>query len=196
MPRASRRQNILEALAGELENDGSARITTAKLAASVGVSEAALYRHFSSKAAIFEALIEFAEETVFGLVNKILSEETDPQTRCKNIVGVLLAFGERNPGITRILLGDALLGEDERLKARVNRFFQRLETQLKQVLREAELQTNNRPAVAARISANLMLAWVEGRLTQFVRSRFDQPPTSDWQAQWSLLAHAVWPGPA
>ncbi len=194
MPRVSRRQDILEALARELESNGSARITTARLADSAGVSEAALYRHFSSKEKMFEALIEFAEETVFGRVSKILAEEADARLRCKNILGVLLAFSERNPGITRILLGDALTGENERLKARVNQFFERLETQLKQILREAELRSPGRSAVPVRILANLMLAWAEGRLTQFTRSRFVQTPTSDWHEQWLLLTQSAWPG--
>ena len=129
-PKSPRRQQILEALALELENRPGARITTARLAEVVGVSEAALYRHFPSKAKMFEALIEFAEESVFGLANRILAEEGDATRRCERILTMLLTFSDRNPGITRVLLGEALLGEHERLRARVSQFFDRFETQL------------------------------------------------------------------
>ncbi|MDX1555413.1 MAG: nucleoid occlusion factor SlmA, partial [Xanthomonadales bacterium] len=134
--RSNRRQEILEALARELESNPGTRITTASLARAVGVSEAALYRHFASKAKMFEGLIDFAEESVFSLVNKVLEQEKDVVVRCEKIITVLVTFAERNPGISRVLIGDALVGENERLRKRVSQFFDRLETQLKQVLRE------------------------------------------------------------
>ena len=135
----NRRQQILEVLASELETNPGLRITTAGLASAVGVSEAALYRHFASKAKMFEALIDFAEESIFGLINKIISNETDATLRCEKIIQLMLGFSEKNPGITRILIGDALLGENERLHARVMHFLDRLETQFRQILREANL---------------------------------------------------------
>lgn len=192
----SRRQQILEALARELETSPGQRITTAGLARAVGVSEAALYRHFPSKAKMFEALIEFVEEAVFGLVNRILSDQSSAQARCEKILEVLLGFSERNPGITRILVGDALTGENERLRARVGQFFDRLETQLKQVLREGGLAGEFEPE-AAGAAANLLLAVVEGRMNQFVRSGFRRPPTEAWAQQWEVLARGVFvPVPA
>ncbi|RKZ66619.1 MAG: nucleoid occlusion factor SlmA, partial [Gammaproteobacteria bacterium] len=134
--RRNRKQQILEVLALQLEENPGTRITTASLARAVGVSEAALYRHFASKAKMFEALIDFSEESVFGLINSILEQEKDAIVRCEKIVQVLLGFSERNPGITRVLVGDALVGENERLRGRVLQFFERLETQFKQILRE------------------------------------------------------------
>ena len=133
-----RRQQILEALAREIELHPASRITTARLAGVVGVSEAALYRHFSGKAAMFEALIEFAEEAVFGIVREILAEEPDTARRCcERIVGVVLGFAEHNAGITRVLIGEALVGEDRALLERVTRFFDRIETQLRMIIRDA-----------------------------------------------------------
>jgi len=149
--RTDRRQQILEVLASELESNPGSRITTAALARAVGVSEAALYRHFASKAKMFEALIDFAEESVFGLVNKILEQQLDVTGKCEQIMQLLLGFSERNPGITRVLLGDALVGENERLRIRVAKFFERLETQIKQILREANLTDG--PRASASIDA-------------------------------------------
>ncbi len=193
-PKSPRRQQILEALALELENRPGARITTARLAEVVGVSEAALYRHFPSKAKMFEALIEFAEESVFGLANRILAEEGDATRRCERILTMLLTFSDRNPGITRVLLGEALLGEHERLRARVSQFFDRFETQLKQVLREGELvsELGLRASVAA--IANLLMAVVEGRMTQFSRSGFEHSPMESWEQQWQALQVGLFPG--
>lgn len=185
--RSSRRQEILEALAGMLEANPGERITTARLAAAVGVSEAALYRHFPSKAKMFEGLIEFAEEAVFSRVNLILSEEVTALARCQKILALLLGFAERNPGITRILNGDALAGETERLRNRVIQFYERLETQLRQILREAELVEHQRTAVPVNTAANLLLAAAEGRISQFVRSEFRRRPTEDWEDQWLLM---------
>ena len=193
-PKSPRRQQILEALALELENRPGARITTARLAEVVGVSEAALYRHFPSKAKMFEALIEFAEESVFGLANRILAEEGDATWRCERILTMLLTFSDRNPGITRVLLGEALLGEHERLRARVSQFFDRFETQLKQILREGELvsELGLRASVAA--IANLLMAVVEGRMAQFSRSRFEHSPIESWEQQWQALQVGLFPG--
>src|SRR5690606_37808541 len=141
----SRRQQILEALAKMLEDSPGERITTAALAKAVGVSEAARYRHFPSKSKMFEELIEFIEETVFTRINLILVEEPTALNRCENILYLLLTFAERNPGITRLLTGDALTGETEPLRQRIAQFYERLETQLRQVLREAELREGVRP---------------------------------------------------
>ncbi len=187
----SRRQQILEALAQELEKSPGERITTAGLARAVGVSEAALYRHFPSKAKMFEGLIEFIEETVFGLINRILADEPNCAGRCEKIMMVLLGFSARNPGISRILMGDALTGETERLRQRIGQFFDRIETQFKQILREGELagQLQGKPHVAA--TANLLLAVAEGRMNQYVRSSFKKSPLAEWEEQWPLLAQNI-----
>ena len=187
-PRKSqRRQQILEALAQMLEANPGNRITTAGLARQVGVSEAALYRHFPSKSKMFEGLIEFIEETLFSRINIILSEEPGAAQRCEKMLMLLLAFTERNPGITRILTGDALAGETERLHRRVAQLFDRFETQLKQVIREAEMREGLRPVIPLSAAANLLMAAAEGRISQYVRSGFKQPPTVDWAQQWQLL---------
>ena len=193
-PKRPRRQQILEALALELENRPGARITTARLAEVVGVSEAALYRHFPSKAKMFEALIEFAEESVFGLANRILDEEVDAARRCERILTMLLTFSDRNPGITRVLLGEALVGEHERLRARVSLFFDRFETQLKQILREGEQVTELGLRASVAAIANLLMAVVEGRMTQFSRSGFEHSPMESWEQQWQALQVGLFPG--
>ncbi len=190
--RVNRRQQILEVLAGELETKPGARISTASLAAAVGVSEAALYRHFASKAQMFEALIEFAEDTVFSVFNQVMAEQKDAQIRCLHLCLALLRFAERNPGIARVLLGDILLGEDQRLRARATQFFARVETQFRQVLRERQLLSSsaqNDEQVGAL--ARLLLTVVVGRLDQFVREDFRRSPTRDWDQQWSLLCRGV-----
>src|SRR5690606_11423761 len=142
--KSSRRQQILEALAFMLSDCPGSRITTAALAREVGVSEAALYRHFPSKTKMFEGLIEFIEETVFSRISLIVSEEATAMKRCERMLLLLLAFAERNPGISRILTGDALAGETDRLRLRIVQFFDRLDTQLKQILREAEVREDLR----------------------------------------------------
>lgn len=187
----SRRQHILETLALELEKSPGQRITTANLARAVGVSEAALYRHFPSKARMFEGLIEFIEESVFGLINRILADVPDPAERIEKIMQLLLGFSARNPGISRILVGDVLNGENERLRTRIGQFFDRIETQLKQILREAELAGVLRNGLPVAASANLLLALAEGRMNQFVRSRFKRLPTEDWSVQWRIVAVAM-----
>ncbi|MCP4128642.1 MAG: nucleoid occlusion factor SlmA, partial [Gammaproteobacteria bacterium] len=171
-----------------------ARITTAALARASGVTEAALYRHFASKAQMFEALIAFAEETVFTRINQILDEEKDTAIRCSRIVYLLLGFAERNPGITRVLLGDALTGEGERLLLRVERFFDRLETQLKQVVRESRLREDASDQIAAEDCADIILGFVEGRLHRFLRSRFRKSPLEQWERQWQIVAAAMFVG--
>lgn len=187
----SRRQQILEALATELEKSPGERITTAGLARAVGVSEAALYRHFPSKAKMFEGLIEFIEETVFGLINRILADESNSAARCEKIMMVLLGFSARNPGISRILMGDALTGETERLRQRIGQFFDRVETQFKQVLREGELAGQLRSGQNAAATAGLLLAVAEGRMNQYVRSSFKRSPLADWDEQWPLLVVSI-----
>jgi len=182
-----RKQQILEALAAELENSPGERITTAALARAVGVSEAALYRHFASKAKMFEGLIAFAEESIFTRINQIMESESDTRLRCGLILYLLLTFAERNPGITRVLLGDALVGETERLHTRVEQFFARLETQFRQILRESRLRDNAEITSSPEVGAGLMLALVEGRLHQFLRTRFKIPPTAQWEEQWARL---------
>ena len=193
MPRqkSNRRQQILETLARELETHPGSRITTAELAAAVGVSEAALYRHFASKARMFEALIDFAEDSVFGIINSILAQDRNPVTRCEKIIRLLLGFAERNPGITRVLLGDALVGEHERLRARVNQFFDRIETQLRQVLREANLSNEIRMVAPIDATANYLLAIAEGKISRYARGGFTRSPTEHWDEQWSVLRDAI-----
>ncbi|MEE9575706.1 MAG: nucleoid occlusion factor SlmA [Gammaproteobacteria bacterium] len=189
--RQNRKQQILEVLALQLEENPGTRITTAGLARAVGVSEAALYRHFASKAKMFEALIDFSEDSVFGLITSILEQEKDAIKRCEKIVQLLLGFSERNPGITRVLVGDALVGENERLRARVVQFFERLETQLKQILREANLNEGARLVGSIDSGANQMLAHVEGKMSQFVRTSFNKKPTEYYQDQWQTLQRGL-----
>ncbi|MCJ8300114.1 MAG: nucleoid occlusion factor SlmA [Pseudomonadales bacterium] len=186
--KTSRREQILQCLVAMLENNPGARITTAALAKNVGVSEAALYRHFPSKAKMFEGLIDFIEETIFSRTNMITHSDTPSVRQCEQILTLVLTFVERNPGMARILTGDALAGESERLRASIHQLFQRLETQIKQVLREAELKEGLRTETTASATANLMLAVVEGRIRQFVRSEFKRKPTEQWSDQWPRLA--------
>lgn len=189
MPRnAQRRQQILEALAQMLEDNPGDRITTARLAAQVGVSEAALYRHFPSKAKMFDGLIEFAEEALFQRVAIILQEENEALGRCRHILLLLLTFAERNPGISRLLTGEALTGETERLRHRINQVMDRVETQLRQALREAELREGLRPVIPLPEAANLLFCSAEGRILEFVRSEFRRSPTAGWDVQFAFLA--------
>ena len=184
----SRKDQILQALARMLEAAPGQRITTAALAREVGVSEAALYRHFPSKARMFEGLIKFIEETLFARITRIINEENSAEIRCHNILLLLLTFCDKNPGMTRLLTGDALAGETERLRERVAQFFGRLEAQLKQVLREAQIRENLKTTISPTILANLLLASVEGRLVQFVRSEFKVSPLENWDTQWGFLS--------
>jgi TetR/AcrR family transcriptional regulator len=185
--RTNRRAQILQALASMLQSSPGQRITTAKLAAHVGVSEAALYRHFPSKARMFEGLIDFIEETLFSRINKIINEEKDTATRCQLILHLILGFAEKNPGITRILNGDALMGEQDRLRNRIAQLYERMETQLKQVLRERKLREGKTlPADEGQI-ANLLICYVDGRINQFIRSEFTRRPTDGFAEQWQLI---------
>tara|TARA_B110000495_G_scaffold199610_1_gene213318 strand:- start:1744 stop:2295 length:552 start_codon:yes stop_codon:yes gene_type:complete len=176
-----------------LEITPGGRITTAGLAKQVGVSEAALYRHFPSKAKMFDGLIEFIEDTIFSRVNFILNSDANTQHRCHNTLYLLLSFTEKNPGITRILTGDPLSGESDRLRVRVAQFFDRLETQLRQMLRESELRDGYTIDFDIPATANLMLSVVEGRISQFVRSNFEQKPTQDWEQQWQIISLTIFP---
>ncbi|MGR4069955.1 nucleoid occlusion factor SlmA [Billgrantia sp. C5P2] len=184
----SRREQILQSLALMLEEDSGKRITIAALARQVGVSEAALYRHFPSKARMFEGLIEFIEETLFERISRILEDFPDAVSRCGQILTLLLAFAEKNPGLSRLLEGDVLTGETARLRLRIHQLFERLETQLKQVLREAELRERLRPVLTVSATANLLVAVAEGRISQYVRSDFQRRPTEHWDEQWALLS--------
>lgn len=189
--RGNRKAQILQALAEALQQHPGSRITTAALAASLGVSEAALYRHFPSKARMFEGLIVFAEETVFSHVNRILDEERETPARCARLLYLLLSFADRNPGITRVLLGDALVGEHARLHERVQQFFERIGTQFRQVLREADLRADVELLADAEVAAGLLLAYAEGRMGQFVRSRFRVPSAEALERDWPLLARGL-----
>ncbi|GJM12739.1 MAG: nucleoid occlusion factor SlmA [Pseudohongiella sp.] len=186
--KVSRKDQILQALARMLESAPGERITTAALAREVGVSEAALYRHFPSKARMFEGLIKFIEETLFARISRIINEEDSAEIRCQNILLLVLTFCDKNPGMTRLLTGDALAGETERLRERIAQFFSRLEAQLKQVLREAQIRENLKTTISPAILSNLLLASVEGRLVQFVRSEFKVSPLENWDTQWEYLS--------
>ncbi|MEP3350675.1 MAG: nucleoid occlusion factor SlmA [Marinomonas sp.] len=183
-----RRTQILHALAQMLESSPGARITTAALAKQVGVSEAALYRHFPSKAKMFEGLIEFIEESLFTRINLIVQNESDVVVRVETILMLILGFAEQNPGMCRLLTADALAGETERLRVRIAQVFDRIETQLKQVIREADLKQGLRPAMGVTPSANFLVAIIEGKIRHYVRSEFKVKPMDVWQDQWAVLA--------
>ena len=181
-----RKQQILETLAKMLESPKREKITTAYLAAQLDVSEAALYRHFASKAQMFEGLIEFIEQSIFGLINKISTEETNGLAQVQRTITVLLMFAEKNPGMTRVLIGDALVNEDDRLQVRINQLFDRLESTLKQSLRIAETQTGKKLEPEAQ--ANLLICFVIGRWHQFAKSGFKRKPMEFVQQQLALLS--------
>ena len=184
----NRREEILQALAQMLESsEGSQRITTARLAATGGVSEAALYRHFPSKARMFEGLIEFIEESLMSRINLILTDEKDTLLRLRLIVQLLLGFAEKNPGLTRILTGHALMFEQDRLQNRINQLFERIETQLRQVMRERKLREGKGFAQDEGLLASQLLAFCEGLMSRFVRSEFRYLPTQDFDIRWQLL---------
>lgn len=189
--KVNRKDDILRALAFMLEGNPGERITTAKLAKQVGVSEAALYRHFPSKARMFEGLIDFIEETIFSQVNLIKKNEKQAFARIEYLLHFTLGFAENNPGISRLLTGDALLGENERLQARVTHIFSKLELQIKQILREKPIQDGSKLLVDEAVIANLLLAFVEGRMNQFVRSQFKEKPTSNFKTQWAFLLNQL-----
>jgi len=182
-----RKLQILQTLAAMLETPKGEKITTAALAERLDVSEAALYRHFASKAQMFEGLIEFIETTLFGLINKITAEEKSGVRQIEAILSMLLGFAKKNPGMTRVLIGDALVNEDERLQARINQLHDRIEATLKQALRFAMTEKEIPETVDAAAQANLMLAFVIGRWHQFAKSGFKRDPVEHWPAQWPRL---------
>ena len=185
--KGQRREHILQVLAAMLEQSPGNRITTAELAKAVGVSEATLYKHFPSKARMFEGLIEFIEESVFSRITRIVGEQDSAYGYCEKILLLVLGFAEKNPGLSRVLNGDALSGEHERLRVRVSQFHERLEAQLRQVLREAELKEGLRTQATPTVTAALLQSCLEGRISQYVRSDFRLLPTRDWTEQWPLL---------
>ena len=182
-----RKNQILQTLAEMLEKPQQEKITTAALAARLDVSEAALYRHFASKAQMFEGLIEFIEQTLFGMINKISADETDGMRQLDAILALLLGFAQKNPGMTRVLIGDALVNENERLQTRINQMHDRIEATLRQCLRVAATQNNVSPEHDTNAEANLMLAFVIGRWHQFAKSGFKRLPLDQFDAQKVLL---------
>ena len=186
-----RRVQILQALAAMLEQPGAERVTTAALAARLEVSEAALYRHFASKAQMFEALIEFIEHSIFALVNQITADPvdaTESRRQALRILTVLLQFGEKNPGMTRVMVGDALVFENERLQQRMNLFLDKIEGSLRQCLRTGGDGISATPTVDAAVQASVMTAFAVGRLQRFARSGFRRLPTEHLEASLQWLA--------
>ena len=184
-----RRVQILQTLAAMLEQPGADRVTTAALAAKLDVSEAALYRHFASKAQMFEGLIEFIEHSVFTLINQILEREGSAVLQVQKMLTVLLQFAEKNPGMARVMVGDALVFENERLLARMNQFFERFESQLRQALRGmAEAAGSSTPTVDANAQASVLTAFAVGRLQRYARSGFKRSPTEHLDAALRMLA--------
>ncbi|MEY2661588.1 MAG: hypothetical protein RLZZ123_2760 [Pseudomonadota bacterium] len=184
-----RRMQILQALATMLEQPGAERVTTAALAAQLQVSEAALYRHFASKAQMFEGLIDFIEQTVFTLINQVVEREGDGVSKAARVVALTLQFGERNPGMARVMVGDALVHENERLQQRMNHFFDRIELSLRQVLREsAAIQQSSTPTVEAQVRASVLTAFTVGRLQRFCRSGFKKSPSETLDQALALMS--------
>ncbi|HEX5391053.1 MAG TPA: nucleoid occlusion factor SlmA [Burkholderiaceae bacterium] len=184
-----RRVQILQTLAAMLEQPGAERVTTAALAARLQVSEAALYRHFASKAQMFEGLIDFIEQSVFGLVQQITQRETDPRQCVTRLVTMLLQFGEKNPGMVRVMVGDALVFEHERLQQRMNLLFDKFDAALRQALRESA-SSSDTPTVDTSVLAGVLTAFAVGRLQRFARSGFRRMPTE----QLDLSLRLMWPG--
>jgi len=186
-----RKDQILQTLAQMLENPAGEKATTAALAKRLEVSEAALYRHFKGKAEMFEGLIEFIEQTLFALINRITSEEKSGVRQLESIMSILLAFSQKNRGMTRVLVGDALVNEDERLQTRINQLHERLEAALKQALRFGVSQREIAQEVDIAAQANLMMSFVTGRWHQFARSGFKRDPVELWPKQWRQLMEGV-----
>ncbi|UCE30933.1 MAG: nucleoid occlusion factor SlmA [Burkholderiales bacterium] len=182
-----RRLQILQTLAAMLQEPGGERVTTAALAARIRVSEAALYRHFASKAQMFEGLIEFIEHTVFGLINQIASQDDDGLRQLQAMVLMLLGFAEKNPGMTRVLIGDALVNEDERLQNRVNQILDRIEASLRQSVRIAVSQQRLPAHTDAGARANLALSFVLGRWMRYAKSGFQRRPGEGTEQQLAQL---------
>jgi TetR/AcrR family transcriptional regulator len=183
-----RRVQILQTLAAMLERPGAERVTTAALAAQLDVSEAALYRHFASKAQMFEGLIDFIEQSVFTLVNQIAERETAGREQAMRVVTMLIQFAEKNPGMTRVMVGDALVYENERLQNRMNQFFDKIESALRQTLRSvAEADGSATPTVDAQVRASALTAFVVGRLQRYARSGFRRAPSEHLEASLALM---------
>jgi TetR/AcrR family transcriptional regulator len=183
-----RRIQILQTLAAMLEQPGAERITTAALAARLEVSEAALYRHFASKAQMFEGLIEFIENSIFSLLNQIAERSDAAEVKARHMVTVLLQFAQRNPGMARVMVGDALVFENDRLEQRMNQFFERFESSLRQVLRDqAQAISSLTPTVDANVQASVLVSFVVGRLQRFARSGYKRLPTEHLDASLALL---------
>jgi TetR/AcrR family transcriptional regulator len=188
MKPGQRREQILQTLAGMLEQPGAERITTALLAAKLDVSEAALYRHFASKAQMFEGLIDFIEHSLFSLINQIAEREGDGATKAARMVTVLLQFGEKNPGMARVMVGDALVFENERLHQRMNQLFERIESALRQVLRAAaDANKSATPTADAQVRAAVLVAFALGQLQRFARSGFKRSPLDHLDASLALM---------
>jgi len=186
-----RKNQILQTLAQMLEKPAAEKITTAALAKRIDVSEAALYRHFSGKAQMFEGLIEFVETTLFALINKITTEEKSGVRQVEAVITVLLGFAQKNRGMTRVLIGDALVNEDERLQQRINQLHERLEATVRQSLRFAVTQNEIAQDVDLGAQANLAMSFVIGRWHQFAKSGFKRDPTEHWGKQWKQLMEGV-----
>jgi TetR/AcrR family transcriptional regulator len=186
-----RKSQILQTLAQMLENPAVEKITTAALAGRLDVSEAALYRHFKGKAHMFEGLIDFVEQTLFALINKIGSEEKSGVRQIEAIIVVLLGFAQKNRGMTRVLIGDALVNEDERLQARINQLHDRLEAALKQALRFGMTQQEIGPEIDVAAEANALMSFVTGRWHQFAKSGFKRDPLELWPSQWRQLMEGI-----
>ena len=185
-----RRLQILQTLAGMLETPKGEKITTAALAAQLACSEAALYRHFASKAQMYDALIEFIEQSLFSVVNQITSTESQGLRQVEAIIALLLRFAQKNRGMTRVLIGDALVNENERLQTRINTLLDRIEAALKQALRIAATQENLKPDADFGALANLLRCYVVGRWEQYARSGFTREPLTQWPQQWLMLYFA------
>jgi TetR/AcrR family transcriptional regulator len=183
-----RRVQILQALAAMLERPGAERVTTAALAARLDVSEAALYRHFASKAQMFEGLIDFIEQSVFTLINQIVERDLPAREQVAQILRVLVQFAEKNPGMTRVMAGDALVFENERLQQRMNQFFDKIESQLRQVLRGlAAAEGADTPTADAQMRAAVLTAFAMGRLQRFARSGFRHLPSEHLDGALALM---------
>jgi len=181
-----RRLQILQTLANMLEHPGGERVTTAALAARIGVSEAALYRHFASKAQMFEGLIDFVEQSCMGLIRQVTDREPEGPNQARRIVSLILQFAEKNPGMCRVMTGDALVHEHERLQQRVNLLMDKIEAQLRQSLRGA-MATSATPTVDVQVAASVMQAFLTGRLQRHVRSGFARKPTEYLQESLARL---------
>jgi TetR/AcrR family transcriptional regulator len=182
-----RKLQILQTLAAMLEDPHAEKITTAALAARLDCSEAALYRHFASKAQMYEGLIEFIETSLFGVINQISAEEAQGLQQVEHLLALLLNFAQRNRGMTKVLTGDALVNENERLQARINQLHDKIEAVLKQALRVAATQEQISASADFGALANILLCYVIGRWQQYAKSGFSREPMANWAQQWPML---------